>query len=161
MVDGEAAERLIDKFDNMPADEARASILEEMRGAGFRRHVSGAAYAAWPAARLTRSVQCAMSAESPTVRLSPETAIKQADRHADVGPEDYLRVQRILDEGRVFRSAVSSRAIMGFIEEDGKMWRAVVKTTRDGRETYLTTLHRAQDYDLRSAIRNLEEIGRE
>ena len=61
----------------------------------------------------------------------------------------------------MFGSAVSSRAIMGFIEEDGKMWRAVVKTTRDGREIYLTTLHRAQDYDLRSAIRNLEEIGRE
>lgn len=47
------------------------------------------------------------------------------------------------------------------IDKDGKMWRAVVKTTRDGRETYLTTLHRAQGYDLRSAIRNLEEIGRE
>ena len=120
MVDGEAAERLIDKLDKMPADEARASILKEMRGAGFRRHVSGAAYAAWPAARLTRSVQSAMSAESPTVRLSPETAIKQAERHSDVSPDDYLRVQRILDEGRVFRSAVSSRAIMASSRKTGK-----------------------------------------
>jgi len=30
MVDGEAAERLIDKLDTMSANEARASILEEI-----------------------------------------------------------------------------------------------------------------------------------
>ncbi len=32
MVDGEAAERLIGKLDNIPADEARALILEEIGG---------------------------------------------------------------------------------------------------------------------------------
>ena len=161
MVDGEAAERLIDKLDTMPADEARASILEEMRGGGFRRHVSGAAYAAWPVARLTRSVQDAIGARSPTVRLSPETAIKQFGRHPDIGPGDYPRVQRILDEGRVFRSNKIPRAVVGFIEEDEKFWQASVKATEDRKETYLTTLHRAKGRDLQAAIRKLDEIGKE
>ena len=54
MVDGEAAE--IDKLDNMPAGEARASILEEMVG-GF---VGTYLVEPWPVARRT-AVQGAMA----------------------------------------------------------------------------------------------------
>jgi len=47
------------------------------------------------------------------------------------------------------------------IERDGKLWRAVVKTTRDREELFLTTLHRARANDLRRAERKFDNIERE
>ncbi len=47
-----------------------------------------------------------------------------------------------------------------FLEQDGQIWKAVVKRTGNGAETHLTTLHRAQPYDLRSAHRRFKLIER-
>ena len=43
---------------------------------------------------------------------------------------------------------INERNVMGFLEQDGQIWKAVVKRTGDGAETYLTTLHRAQPRNL-------------
>ena len=51
--------------------------------------------------------------------------------------------------------------LVGFIEAEGKLWRAAVKSTGDGSETYLATLHRAQLRDLRSARGRYRRIDRE
>ena len=48
----------------------------------------------------------------------------------------------ILDNGELF--AGFERQVVGFIEDDGRMWRAVLKVTGDGAETYLVSLHKAQ-----------------
>ena len=84
---------------------------------------------------------------SATVRLSKWTPDKQAGRghynpgHPDVAPTDYSRVQRLLDRGEI-RQQSERKAIGVLEEEDGQVWMAAIKTTRDGRETYLSSLHR-------------------
>ena len=64
-------------------------------------------------------------------------------------------------------SALSTRArslpprtarLIGFVEEDQRLWRAVVKVTESGSETYLVSLHRAQARNLTGARHNLKKI---
>ena len=90
--------------------------------------------------------------------MSRATALHLTERREgqDFGAADYARVQHILDRGEVFRSA--DRRAMGFLEEGGRAWRAVMKSTRDGSETYLTTLHRAETYALDAARRKMVRI---
>ena len=60
------------------------------------------------------------------------TAGKQREHHPDIAPTDYARLQRLLDEGEVFRDRYSPRAATAFLEEDSRLWRAAVKATGDG-----------------------------
>ncbi len=155
----DAMDRLIARIDAAPPDLARAAIGQPWRGQIFRRHLEGRSDADWPAAVLGGPVMAAIGARSRTARLSAETAAKQARRHPDLEPADYARVQRILDEGELFTSG--ERVAIGFMEDSGRLRRAVVKATKDGSETYLATLHKAQPYDLKAARRRLTRINRE
>ena len=51
------------------------------------------------------------------------TAGKQREHHPDIAPTDYARLQRLLDEGELFRDRYSPRAATAFLEEDGRLWR--------------------------------------
>ncbi len=155
----DSAARLIRKIDAAPDELARAAIGQPWNGALFRRHLTGASDADWPLAVLPAPVRAAIGARSRTVRLSGESAAKQTARHTDLEPTDYARVQRILDEGELFTSG--ERVAIGFMEDSGRLRRAVVKATKDGSETYLATLHKAQPYDLKAARRRLTRINRE
>ena len=105
-----------------------------------------------------RVVLNAIGGRSPIVRLSVATAAKQTRRHPDLAPGDYAKVQLILDEGELFRKR--AREMNGFVEAEGHLWRAAIKTTRDGAETYLTTFHVAKPRDLAAAKRRLKRIER-
>ena len=129
--------------------------------AAFRRFlteaVRGAAQADFPVAVLSAAVADAIGARSRTVRLSGETAAKQAVRHPDIAPGDYANIQRILDGGELFRDG--DRRIAGFAEVEGRLWRAVVKATRNSSEIYAVSLHRANEHNLRSAQSRLERLA--
>ena len=166
----ESAGRLIRKIDDAGGALARAAVGSPWRTAMFRRHLAGASDGGWPVAVAPARVLGALGGRSHTVRLSGDTAAKQSGLrfapggrpipgHPDVRPEDYALVQRILDDGEVFKAGPYHAA--GFIESDGRLWRAVVKATEDGAETYLQTLHKAQPYDLAAARRRLQRIDRE
>ena len=129
------------------------------RSARFRRHLAGQGEGDWPVAVMPTSAGRAIDARSQTVRLSRDTAIKQAARHPDLEPDDYALVQRILDEGELFRSAGGD--VVGFSVIDGQLWRTVVKRTADRSETYLVSLHKAQPHNLDAARRRLKRIDRE
>ncbi len=107
------------------------------------------------------SILQVIGGRSSMVRLSAETADKQARKHPDVRSGDYALVQRILDEGELFRDRYSPRAVVGFLEEGGRLWRAAIKATEDGSETWLTTLHKARQRDLRAARRDQRQVERE
>ncbi len=133
-----------------------------VRNRALTGHLAGKIDGNYPIAVLGQETLGATQGRSRTVRLSKYTADKQAGRipenpgHPDLAPEDYQRVQRIFDKGRMFRKG--KRYVVGFIEEDGKLWAAVVKAAKDGRETYLTTFHRAQARDLRHAQKHFKEL---
>jgi len=56
---------------------------------------------------------------------------------------------------------VSRPRLSAGIEDEGKLWRAVIKVTEDRNELFLMTLHRARPNDLRAARRDLQRTGRE
>ena len=161
----DAANFLIQRIDAAPPAMARAAVGAPWRAERFRRFVAGRGPEAeragdWPIAIAGEAVLAAIAARSRTVRLSDGTAEKQRGSHRDITPTDYARVQRILDEGEWFRDRHSPRHAIAFIEMDGRPWRAVVKATRDGSETYLQTLHKAKPDDLARARRSLRRIDR-
>lgn len=149
------------KIDAAGPDFDRAAVGQPWRGQAFRGFLERAkpesAMGQFVVAALGNAVASALGARSKMVRLSGETAAKQRSRHADLHPADYARVQRILDEGEWFTQ--SGTHALGFLEEDGRWWRAAVKATADGTETYLKTLHRARPRDLRAARRRWDGIG--
>ncbi len=160
----DAANFLIQRIDAAPPDMARAAVGAPWRAERFRRFVAGRGPEAdregdWPVAIGGEAVLAAIAARSRTVRLSDGTATKQRGSHRDLAPADYARIQRILDEGELFRQ--DARHAMGFLYMDGYPWRAVIKATEDGSETFLATLHKAKRRDLAAARRHLKRIDRD
>ncbi len=156
----DSANRLIEKIDDAPPDLARAAIGQPWNGALFRRHLEGRSDADWPAAVLGGPVMAAIGARSRTARLSAETAAKQARRHPDLEPADYARLQRILDQGEMFVED-NGRFAQGFLEEDGRLWKAVVKSAAGGDEAYIVSLHRSKAADLDVTRRRFGPIRRD
>ncbi len=154
----DTADRLIGKMDAASPDMARAVVGSPWRTALFHRHLAGRDEGDWPVAAAPAAVLAAAGGQSQTVRLSGASAAKQAERHGDLSPEDYARVQAIIDQGEFFEAG--GHHVMGFLEMDGRPWRAVVKATRDGAETYVVSFHKAQPYDLEAARRHLPTISR-
>ena len=155
----DAADAFVAKIDRAPDDLARAAVGNPWGTPEFARHLTGASDADWPVAVLDGPTLAAISGTSRTVRLSGYTTEHQRDRRAGQGftAADYHRVQRIFDGEEIFRGR--DRVAIGFMEEDGRLWRAVVKSTQDGSETYIETLHRARPRDLAAARRRLKKIN--
>ena len=153
-----ADDQLIAKMDTVSADLARSAVGTPWQTPLFYRHLKGEREGHWPIATTPPDTRSAIRSKSRTVRLSSATAAKQANRHCDLRSEDYAIVQRILDEGELF--AGQDGHVVGFIAIAGQLWRAVVKGTVDGRETYLVTFHKAKLRDLESARRRLERVSR-
>ena len=108
-------------------------------------------------ARLDDRLLAVLGGQSPIVRLSGETARKQAEKHPDVTPDDYARVQDVADWGLVVRQGEPT---LVFVAETtaGISWRLVVKRTADGRETYLVAFHRINPNQVRSTMRRGEMV---
>ena len=154
----DAADRLVAKVDAADEALARAAIGSPWRTAMFRRFLGGASDGDWPVATLGSKVRAAVGANSRTVRLSAATAAKQGRHHPELGSGDYARAQRILDEGELFLEG-NGRFVQGFLEVDGRLWKAVVKSAGGG-ELYLATLHRAKEKDLAVTKRRFKPIDR-
>ena len=156
---------MIAKIDDAPPDLAAAAVGRPWNNPLFRRHLDGYenldARGDWPVAVMNPRVLNAIGGRSRTVRVSTWTAEKQHDRHSDLDPKDYARVQRIFDTGELFKDRHGPRATVGILEEDGRPWKAVVKATSDGSQTYLVSLHKSKKRDWRAARRDLKRIGRE
>ena len=153
----DASDRLIVNIDAADEAVARAAIGNPWGTAMFRRFLAGASDGDWPVATLGPKVREAIGAQSRTVRLSAATAAKQARRRKpNLDPQDYARIQRILDEGDLV--VQDNRIVHGFIEEKGRLWKTVVKCTHDRTENYAVTLHRAQPDNLRIAKQRYEPI---
>ena len=140
---------------------SRAAVGAPWRSRAFRGFLETAAdgtrHGDFAVAVAPNRVLAAIGGRSRTVRLSAETAAKRRRAHPDLKPDDYALVQRILDGGELFRSG--PHHALGFVEIDGRVWRAVYKATRDGAETYVVSLHRVDPPRRRRAARTLERIG--
>ena len=158
---GGVGDLLAAKMDVAPGDLARAAVGAPWRTEAFRRHLSGTVEEVWPVAtfggELLGRMADAFGARSRTVRFSGASAAKQAERHPDIEPGDYERIQRIVDRGELFTE--EGGYLVGFLRDDDRLWRAVVKITEDGAETYLTSFHPARERNLARARHGLERLS--
>lgn len=103
-------------------------------------------------AELDPSILARLDGRSKSVRLSQQTAAKQAERHPDVAPEAYDRLQYLFDRGTVVLEQPRTLVFMAELGE-GKWWRAVVKCTADRRQTFLVTFHRIKPRQIAAGCR--------
>lgn len=161
----EAAAHLIGKIDAAPPDMRAAAIGRPWDTARFKRFVKGrgrpaeqAAPGDWPIAITPPPIMRATEAKARVVRLSPDTARKQRQHHADIVAADYAKVQRILDAGEFYHS--TPMHIIGYLQMGREIWAAVFKTTEDRQELFLQSLHRAPYRNLAHARRHAEKVGK-
>ena len=153
------ADRLIRRLEEAEPGLARAMVQEGLEDPAFLSFMTGAVPGDWPVAVVPQGVLGAIGGRSRILRLSRDT-VRSHPRFREFETEDWLRVQGIADEGRVFRSVDRNtrekldRVITAFREE----WQIAVKATKDGEKTFMTTLHHAESRHLRRAERNLDEI---
>ncbi|MFC3874856.1 hypothetical protein [Neisseria musculi] len=95
----------------------------------------------WVAAGLSSEQKSWLNTQAGYVFLSDETLIKQFAHHAGqpVFMKHYLNLQHLIDNAQVV--ARSNESSVMFFQEDERVMKAVLKTTRDGSEVYLTSLH--------------------
>ena len=103
-------------------------------------------------AKLDALLLAQLGGQSGAVQLSPQTATKQSERHPHVSTRDYARLQSLIDQGMVFLEKTRTLVFVGELDE-GKWWRAVVKRTANGRETFLVTFHRINPGQVAAAYR--------
>lgn len=99
------------------------------------------------------TVRQALGAETPHVLLSDETFEKQNAHHPELSAEDYGRLPEILAKPHIIAQDGARRVV--FFRRHGKDYRAALKTTQDGAETYLVSFHRTEQVAIRRALKRM------
>jgi len=97
-----------------------------------------------------------LKAESPLVLLSQTSLTSHRARHPEVALADYQRIQRLLDEGEVYRRPGSDDRLV-YLTLAGVLYRAALKRTSDGRKNYFLTLFKTSDSKAEREVRNRME----
>lgn len=142
-------------LDAAPEPLQRVATKDVIASEQFRRIVSREIEGVAPVGVLPERMRETLGATTRTVLFSDYTAEKGARKHDDVDAQDYLVVQRLIDEGHATRDRDKHVVYTG--EIDGKMWKAAVKVTADGREVYLSSLHRLRSAGKADRIRRRGE----
>lgn len=136
-------------LERAPPDVARAAIRRDVGSEAFARFAGGRMPApgeerAVALLDAARTAAVGFGDDARVVRLSADT-VRTHPRFREFGPADWLRVQRIVDEGAVIREG-AHRTL--WIEDDGQLWLTILKRTRHG-EIYHSSYRRSNRHDLK------------
>lgn len=101
--------------------------------------------------------------ETPTIEraipgqvvwLSAETAVKQIIHHDDLAVADYRLLPEVIENGEAFRQDAERRLVVFHELEGGRLYRAIMKRTRDG-QLFLATFHRTNQRGRQAMRRRL------
>lgn len=113
-----------------------------MPGMDFNDFFSGRAkHDKHPVAQMSAQDMALFGAKQPTVWLSRQSMDEHKLAHPEIGAEDYLKVQSIIDRGEVYRQKDTTNRF-ALLHVDGVVYRAAIKVVDDGEKTYLLTLFR-------------------
>lgn len=127
----------LNRLDGLDHDIARLNVRELVRSELFGRFFRGDMAGEFPVGVLSAVDQQLLQADTPVVLLSQHTLATHLGSHPEVTLRDYLRIQQILDDGRVFARG-EQRLVYLLI--GSVTYRAALKRTRDGRKNYFLTL---------------------
>ena len=136
-----------------------------------RAWMQPAFFAAWreepkgdvPVAAMDPDTQQVMGAQQKTITLSAQTMLKQQGKtsrskgNLDLSDDDYCLIPDVVAKGQIIRKNKQKTL---YFHHHGKLYTAVVKTTKDGRENYLDSFRFAKESDIRRELRfkGAEEI---
>ena len=131
-------------------DTARAAVRRDVGSEGFMRFASGRTGApgeerAVALMDAARAAAVGFGEDARVVRLSADT-VRTHPRFRGFGSADWLRVQRIVDEGTVVEQGARHR--VAWIRDGGDPWVAVLKRTRRG-EIYAVSYRRAREQQVK------------
>jgi hypothetical protein len=87
-----------------------------------------------------------LGAKSDALIFSQETLAKQKNNHPGISAKDYVSVLNGIPAcGEIYRTRDHH---IGLVVKSRKTWAVVIKTTRDGAESYMVSLHRLRDHSL-------------
>lgn len=139
---GEAAECegyrvLTDKFETLQGDLSRKWLASYVNEPAFERFIAGGIKGEFPVAVLDEASRQQIGAKTQTVWMSAETTAKNKSSHDDLVIADYQQLPHVVaDAQTVIRDGDNT---MVFIRMRGKIYHAVVKTTKSGQRDYVTS----------------------
>ena len=128
------------KLDAAPEELRRVAIKDTISSQQFRRIQALEAKGVAPVGVLPKDRAAQLGSSSRTILFSSATSQKQRkDGKRSLSAEDYLKVQELVDSGKATPDRPNH--IVFTKEIDGRLWKAAVKATGDGKELYLSSLH--------------------
>ncbi len=149
-------EVLGDRVERLPEALARMAVEDILRSRIFEDFRAGRLAGWLPVAVLPQELREALGVRSRTVRMSRETLEKQVANHPEVTTDDYQGVEFIIDTGGVWEQSTTHKWAIG--EYNDRLWRAVIKRTRDLQEAILVSFHRVRKKDVRAAEKRYRRI---
>ena len=131
-------------------------VLETFLDPGFGDFSKGLVGGSRQIAIIPVDIRESLGTSASVLSFSQDTAAKQYREHPDITPDDYRRVQDMLDRGEVRRD----RALhLGILQDQGRWFYAVIKATKTGNAVWLQSLRRSNPDDV-EAIRARSEVIR-
>lgn len=143
----------VSKLDSSDID----AVLVKAQESGASKVVLASRSSEWEEARSVFIRDC-FRTDPMVVRLKPFDDAEQKELFLDYKPGDYARIQKILDEGELYKAGDDH--ILGFLKEDGRLWCAAIKSTDDGSRLYLSSLHKARHRDMEQARKRWNRVDR-
>lgn len=138
----------------------RAALKDIASSWRVQRILKAAAPGSAPIAVMPEDLATRLGAKSRMIKVSADTAEKQADHHPDLTPEDYGQLVELLGTGKVVGQTQDTHlAFVG--QKQDQPWVAIVKRTADGNEMFLVSLYRAASARYVRRLLSRGEIWRE
>lgn len=104
----------------------------------------------FPVAALEAAIADLVQAKNAPVYLSDTTLLKNRQAHPEILDDDYRLLPAIVNEGTVVQIGDQK---LSFFRRDGKLYKAVLKTTADGNESYVVSVFRTDDGEMRRDLK--------
>jgi SPP1 gp7 family putative phage head morphogenesis protein len=137
-------------------DDARAFVSGIIAGPAFEQFIEakGAIPGEMPIAVLPQEYMDKIGAKTNIVVLSDETLGKNAKNHKDIGLNDYMSLQTIIEKAQVI--VQDGPNTMVFIKIGERLYHAAFKATKTGKGLFLTSLRITR----KKAIEDAKMTGR-
>lgn len=103
-------------------------------------------------ATLPLGIGAYMPTRSPKVLLGREYAQKMMIKH-HLRYEDFTAIKDLIEDSHCIREKANHLTFMGYKKSNAEAFILVLKTARGGDETWVVTLHRSKEAQLRSKLR--------
>ena len=153
----ERASRSLERASNSNLAAARQTLSEIVADPAFEQFVAQPNLN-FPMMLLDARDRDAIRARSPVALLSTDTLRKQLGKHPDLALADYRLLPDIAARP-TYRRRQSERHLFYLFFRDDRWWRAVLKSTHDGSQTYLVGFHRISASNAERLARQKPEMG--